>query len=83
MAAVSLFWDHNMVTVTSCENALYTGNELQATLKRGEKRDAGGSPRPCICIYPSPITHDFLSSLRPIYPNGKPFHRLTHRERKP
>ena len=33
MAAVSLFWDHNMAAVTSCENALYTGNELQAQVE--------------------------------------------------
>ena len=39
MAAVSLSWDHNMAAVTSCENALYTGNELQATLKRGEEKE--------------------------------------------
>ena len=33
MAAVSLFWDTNMAAVTSCENALYTGNELQAQVE--------------------------------------------------
>ena len=39
MATVSLFWDTNMATVTSCENALYPKFVLRdlSEISRGER----------------------------------------------